>query len=185
MIEIHQLEALEPAYIRPLQGGRAQGAHDRGAGAVAARVDDAMASMARFAAEQWRAVRTEVEGRAEVAQPGDPRCSRLGDERDDVGLAQFGTHANRVGGVQGRGVVAADRGGDAALREAGRTLADRAVGDEHAILERERGREARDAAADDDGRRLDEIVDDHGLTASIRVTARRARSATAAGTFTS
>ena len=104
---------------------------------------------------------------------------------DDVGVAQLRAHANRVGGVQGRGVVAADRSGDAALREARGTLADRAVRDEHAVLERERRREARDAAADDDGRRLDEIVDDHVLTASIRVTASRARSATAAGTFTS
>ncbi len=40
-----------------------------------------------------------------------------------------------------------------------------------------------DAAADDDGRRRDDVRGDHGLTASIRVTARRARSAMAAGTF--
>ena len=87
--------------------------------------------------------------------------------------------------MQGRGVVAADRSGDAALCEAGGPFADCAVRDEHAILERERGREAGDATADDDDRRLDEIVDDHDLTASIRVTASRARSAMAAGTFTS
>ena len=138
----------------PLQGGRAQGVHDGGAGAVAARVDDAMAAVAGFAAEQRRAVRTEVEGDAEVAQPVDARCRRLGHERDDVGLAQARHRtANRVGGMQGRGVVAADRGGDAALREARRSVADRAVRDEHAAVERERGRKARDAAADDDGRR--------------------------------
>ena len=57
-------------------------------------------------------------------------AARLGHERDDVGVAQLRADANRVGGVQGRGVVAADRSGDAALREAGGSLADRAVRDE-------------------------------------------------------
>jgi hypothetical protein len=87
--------------------------------------------------------------------------------------------------MQCRGIARIDRRSDSTLREVRGAIADgRARGDD-AALERERGREACDAAADDDGGRGDEVVNAHGLTASIRVTACRARSATAAGTFTS
>ncbi len=87
--------------------------------------------------------------------------------------------------VQGRGVVRTDRRGDAALREPRCAIAQRRACGDDAAIERKRGREARDAAADHDDGRRDDVVGDHGLTASIRVTARRARSAMAGGTFTS
>ncbi len=87
--------------------------------------------------------------------------------------------------MQVRRVAGSNRGGYAALGVTGGSAADRFVGDDHAVVERERSGKTGDSAADDDGRRRDEIVDDHDLTASIRVTASRARSAIAGWIFTS
>ncbi len=183
--DVHQAESLEHPDVRPPPYRRGERLHHRGAGAIAARVHDAVAAVARLAAQRKLAARNPVEFDAGLAQPGDAPRRSLGHDRRDFGQRQARGDAQGIGRVQGRGVARADRRGDAALREPRGAIAEGRAGSDDAAVERERGREARDAAADHDGGRRDDVVGDHGLTASIRVTARRARSAMAAGTFTS
>ena len=107
-------------------------AHDRGAGAVAAGVDDAMAAVSRFAAERRLAGTRQVEVRRRAGAASRSLPGRPGYECRDFRVRKPGGDAQRISGVQGRGVAAVERGGDAALREFRGAAADRLVGDEDA-----------------------------------------------------
>ena len=91
--------------------------HDCGARAIAARVHDAVASVAGFAAERELAVQIVVECDTDLAQPSDAVRRRLGDDLRHPGHREIRGDTQRIGRMQGRGVVRADGRGDAALRE--------------------------------------------------------------------
>ena len=99
---------------RGLHGGD-QGAHDRGARAVARDMDDAAAGVRRLQAERQAAGRIAVEHHAVALELDDGGRRRRGDAAGDGRIAEAVAGRQGVGGVQGRPVVLAHGGGDAAL----------------------------------------------------------------------
>ena len=93
------------------------GAHQLGAGAIAAGMDDAVAAVPGLAAERGNAGRLAVEFDAEAAQPVDPFRGRAGDECGDIGFREARRDTQGVGRVLGRGIIAIERSGDPALRK--------------------------------------------------------------------
>ncbi len=100
----------------------------------------------------WR-VSALIKLRAHADQPGD-RLTRVGDQRPRRGLIHQPCACNeRVAQVQRRIVVQPDGGGQPTLRVAGVALTQRRLGherDRQIIGQRQRDRETRDAATDDD-----------------------------------
>ena len=120
---------------------------DRLPGLGAAGVDDAAHRVAAFAAE------VVVELDAERDEVGDARRRLLGEHGDRALAAEPAPRAERVRGVQLRGIALADRGGDAALRVPAVRGGDRRLREQqHVRLGGgvERGGQSGDAAADHD-----------------------------------
>ena len=78
--------------------------------------------MRGFEPEREAAVGDAVEAHAETREPYDRGRRGARKPIDDRSVAQAVAGGERVGGVQGRAVVRADRGGEAALRPEGRAL---------------------------------------------------------------
>ena len=131
-----------------------QGAHDRGPRTVARDMDDAAAGVRRLQAERQAAGRIADEHHAVALQLDDGGGRRRGDAAGDGGIAEAIAGRQRVGGVQGRPVVLAHRGGDAALGPGRRrALGQRYLGqqDDGPRRQPERGHQPGKTAADDDG----------------------------------
>ena len=131
-----------------------QGAHDRGARAVARDMDDAAAAVRCLQAKRQTAGRIAVEHHAVALELDDGGRRRRGDAAGDGRIAEAVAGRQGVGGVQGRPVVLAHGGGDAALGPGrGRTLGQWHLGqqDDGPRRQPERGHQPGKAAADDDG----------------------------------
>jgi len=133
--------------------------HDLGARGVPVGVDDAAAAVGAFEAELERSGGGAVERDALADEPVDRGGGGGGDGGNGVGIAEARAGGEGVGGVE-RGIVAGGDGGrDPALRPAGGGLAVGHLGEEGARREQdaglrgeaERGGEAGQAGADDDG----------------------------------
>jgi hypothetical protein len=126
-------------------------ARDPVAGGRAARVDDPAAAVPALETE------TLVELDAELHEIADPGGGLLREHGHGARAAEAATRAQRVLGVQGRIVVLADRGGDAALGEQARRGEQRSFREDEDVALRgstEGREEPRHAAADDDEREL-------------------------------
>jgi hypothetical protein len=134
--------------------GEVRGEHARDLAARRiARVQHAPHRVRGLAREIERAVRLAIERRPPVDQLAHVARPLVDEDADGVVVAEAVAGGNRVGEVQRRRVVGADRRGDAALRVAG--AAGAGIGfrqDEHAAVRRELdGRaQAGNAAADDE-----------------------------------
>ena len=121
-----RLDALEQGDRWTAAHRRDQCPHDLAPGAVTRGVHDAIAAVRGFQAELPAAVRPPVEGDAKLGEMLDRRRRRLHDAARDGLVAQAGARGERVGEVQGRGVVLAHRCGKPALRpQAGGLRAER------------------------------------------------------------
>ena len=128
-----------------------------------------------------------IEAHAEPREPLDRGRGGAREKVDDRSAAEAVARRERVCGVQGRAVVRAHRGGQAALRPEGRALgAERPLRqhDDRPGRELERRHQAGDAGADDDDAAA-QRQDLGAHSASIRSTARRAGAATAGSIVTS
>ena len=145
--EVECADALAHRDARVLGDALGEHARDGGAGGSPVGVQDAAPRVAAFQAEPL------VELDAEREQVGDAG-GRLGDQcLDGAGPAEAATGAVGVLGVQGRRVVRADGGGDAALRPGAGGVEQRPLGDQHDVgVDRgdERGGHAGNAAAYDE-----------------------------------
>ena len=107
-----------------------QGAADLGAGGVAAGVHDAVAVVAALAGQRQLAGGVAVEAGTERDQLAQPGGALLAEHPHGVGVAQADAGLEGVVLVLERGVVGAERGGDAALRPAGGAVVDADLGDD-------------------------------------------------------
>jgi hypothetical protein len=131
-------------------------------------VDDAAAGVRRLKAKRQAAGRIAVERHAVPLELDDGRRRRRGDAAGDDGIAEAVSRRQGVGGVQGRPVVLAHGGSDAALGPGrGRTLRQRHLGqqDDGPGAEPQRGHQPGQATADDDG--ATGKVGTHGLHARL------------------
>ncbi len=185
----------QPTRLDPLEnrdrgrraGRRDERAHDFAPRAVAAGMNDASACMSRLEPQREGAVASPVEARAEPGEGLDRRWGGAGKECDDAHVAKPVAGRDRVGRVQGRGVVGTERRRHAALRHQARAFcAERRLGehDDRARREHERRRQACHPGADDDNAGA-ERQGLGGHSASIRSTARRAAAAIAGSIVTS
>ena len=117
-------------------------------------MDDAAAGVRRLQAERQAAGRIAVEHHAVALELDDGGRRRRGDAAGDGRIAEAVSRRQGVGGVQGRPIVLAHGGGDAALGPGrGRSFGQGHLGQQDDGLRREpeRGHQPGKATADDDG----------------------------------
>jgi len=123
------------------------------AGDATAGVEDAAAGVAGLEPKE-RVIRAALEGDAVGEQPARGVAAFVDQQVDGAAIVEPGPDGEGVGGMEGRGIVVADRGGDAALGAragAGQEGAGGQQGDVGAgVGGGERGREPGDPRADDD-----------------------------------
>ena len=122
-------------------------------GRVAAGFNDAAPLVRGLAAERELAGFGAIERGAELEKFFDARGRVARENLDDLPVADAGAGALRIDRVQARGIVLADRRGDAALRPIGRRAFAEPRLAEHGYfrrLELERGDQAGDSGADDE-----------------------------------
>ncbi len=145
--EVDEFEAFEHADVGALDRRLPHRAHDCGAGAIAAGVDDAMPAVPRFAAERRRAgVRAgRIQRRAGAASRCVPAAAAVTSAAISGSARPAATRRVSAACRAGES-FAIERSGDAALRETRGAAADRFVGDQHASAQGQvpsRGRRCR------------------------------------------
>ena len=165
------------------------GAHDLATGGVSLRMDDTAARMRRLQAELQRAGGVAVEAGSAASTRS---AIAAGASREDAGgsggVTETVAGGERVGDVQRGLVVGSDAGGDAALRPGGGRLRAQRRGGQYHHGGRGHVQRAHQPgeAGPDDHRAPGQIGQNrHHFTASMRSTARRARSATDGSIVTS
>jgi hypothetical protein len=148
------LDALQQRDRRAAAHRCDQRAHDLAPGAIAGGVHDPVAAVRGFQAEPPAAIGPAVEGDAKPCEMLDRRGGRVDDAVRDGFIAQAGACGERIGEVQGRGVVPAHRRGKSALRpQARRFCTKRRLREQQHRLRRhlQRRHQSGRTAADDDG----------------------------------